>query len=220
MNQRLALLAAGMLLTPAFCQASPAIADQATKSSPPGANHGYDYAHPEVQPATESLDLEMYSRIREEGLVRSHIMDYASALFDDIGPRLTGSPDLAKANGWTRDQLTAMGCRNARLESWGDFGMGWRQISTSVNMVTPANAVFIAQATPWSPATHGTLTAEVIAVPTLKEEKDLDAWKGKLAGKIVLYGTPPVIHPDPAPLLQHYDDKKLQQIFEYPLDGD
>ena len=109
-------------------------------------------------------------------------------MFDDIGPRLTGSPNLAKANAWTRDQLTAMGCSNARLESWGDFGMGWRQISTSVDMVTPDTAVFIAQATPWSPATHGSVTAEVIAVPALKEEKDLDAWKGKLAGKIVLYG--------------------------------
>ena len=58
-------------------------------------------------------------------------------LFDDIGPRLTGSPNLAKANAWTRDQLAAMGCVNAHLESWGDFGMGWRQISTSVDMVTP-----------------------------------------------------------------------------------
>ena len=45
-----------------------------------------------------------------------------------------------------------MGCSNAHLESWGDFGMGWRQISTSVDMVTPDTAVFIAQATPWSPA--------------------------------------------------------------------
>ena len=133
--------------------------------------------------------------IREEGFNHSHIMEYASALFDDIGPRLTGSPNLAKANAWTRDQLTAMGCSNAHLESWGDFGLGWRQLSTSVDMVTPDTAVFIAQATPWSPATHGSVTAEVIAVPQLKEEKDFDAWKGKLAGKIVLYGKAPEIHP-------------------------
>ena len=181
--------------------------------------HGYDYGHVETQPTTESLDLGMYARIREEGLNHSHIMEYASALFDDIGPRLTGSPNLAKANAWTRDQLTAMGCSNAHLESWGEFGMGWRQISTSIDMVTPDTAVFIGQATPWSPPTHGSVTAEVIAVPELKEEKDFDAWKGKLAGKIVLYGKPPEINPDPAPLLQHYDENKLAQIFQYPLDG-
>ncbi|MGC2401287.1 MAG: M20/M25/M40 family metallo-hydrolase [Acidobacteriaceae bacterium] len=220
MNQRLAVIVAAMFLTPVFLHTARATADEAAKSNSPAASRGYDYAHPEPQPATEALDLAMYARIREEGLRRSHIMEYASGLFDGIGPRLTGSPNLAKADAWTRDQLTAMGCSNAHLESWGDFGMGWRQISTSVDMVTPDNAVFIAQATPWSPATHGPLTGEVIAVPTLKEEKDLEAWKGKLAGKIVLYGNPPAIHPDAAPLMQHYDEKKLQQIFEYPLDGD
>ena len=161
----------------------------------------------------------MYARIREEGFNHSHIMEYASALFDDIGPRLTGSPNLAKANAWTRDQLTAMGCSNAHLESWGDFGMGWRQMSTSVDMVTPDTAVFIGQATPWSPPTQGSVTAEVIAVPQLKEEKDFEAWKGKLAGKIILYGKAPAIHPDPAPLLDHYDENKLTQIYQYPLDG-
>jgi hypothetical protein len=97
----------------------------------------------------------MYGQIRREGFDHSHIMEYASGLFDGIGPRLTGSPNMAKANAWTRDQLTAMGCANAKLESWGEFGMGWRQISTSVDMATPDTAVLIAQATPWSPATPG-----------------------------------------------------------------
>src|SRR5580700_6856854 len=125
--------------------------------------HGYDYEHPALQPLTEDLDLAMYARIREEGLDHSHIMEYASALFDGIGPRLTGSPNLAKANAWSRDQLTAMGCANAHLEGWGEFGMGWRQINTAVDMASPDTAVFIAQATPWSPATQGTVAANVIA---------------------------------------------------------
>src|SRR5580693_4757678 len=182
--------------------------------------HGYDYEHPALQPLTENLDLAMYSRIREEGLNHSRIMEYASGLFDGIGQRLTGSPNMAKANAWTRHQLTAMGCSNAHLESWGEFGMGWRQIGTFVYLASPDTAVFIAQATPWSPPTSGEVTAEVIAVPTLREEKDFEKWKGKLAGKIVLYGEPPKINPDPAPLLEHYDAAKLQQIYEFPLDGD
>jgi carboxypeptidase Q len=210
MKYRCLAVFAGMALSVAALQA-------ATKPSKPA---GYDYDHSEAQPVTESLDLGMYARIRTEGLDHSHIMEYASGLFDDIGPRLTGSPNLAKANAWTRDQFTAMGCSQARLESWGDFGIGWRQIGTSVYLATPDTAVFIAQATPWSPPTHGPVTAEVIAVPSLKEEKDLDAWKGKLAGKIILYGSAPKINPDPAPLLEHYDEKKLTQIYRYPLDGD
>ncbi len=70
------------------------------------------------QPTTESIDLNMYNAIREEGLQRSHVMDFAGGLIDGIGPRLTGSPNMAKANAWTRDQLTRMGCVNAHLEDW------------------------------------------------------------------------------------------------------
>jgi carboxypeptidase Q len=216
-SRSVAFASALLLFDPTFAARAADKKMSVEKKTP---QHGYDYEHPALQPLTENLDLAMYSRIREEGLSRSHIMEYASALFDGIGPRLTGSPNLAKANAWTRDQLTAMGCANSHLEGWGDFGMGWRQISTAVDMVTPDTAVFIAQATPWSPATQGTVTANVIAVPRLKEEKDFEAWKGKLAGKIILYGNPPAIDPDPAPLLQHYDDKKLEQIYEYPLNGD
>ena len=168
----------------------------------------------------ETLDLNMYSRIRAEGFERSRIMDYAGALFDDIGPRLTGSPNLARANTWTLHQLNAMGCANAHQESWGDFGMGWRQIGTSVFMASPDTAVLIAQATPWSPATANNLHAQVIAVPALKDEKDFDAWKGKLHGKIILYGEAPAINPAPKPPMEKYDAKKLDEIFEYPLNLD
>jgi len=174
----------------------------------------------QFQSGRESLDLSMYGRIREEGLAHSRVMDYATALVDDIGPRLTGSPNLTKAYKWTGDQFTAMGCSNVHLESWGDFGMGWRQIATSADMSSPDTAVLIAQATPWSPATSGELHASVIAVPRLESEKDFDAWKGKLSGKIILYGKPPKIELNPKPLLEHYDGEKLRQIFDYPLDLD
>lgn len=178
---------------------------------------------PQTQPASparEVLDLSMYARIREEGLEHSRIMDYATALFDDIGPRLTGSPNLTRAYKWTSEQFTAMGCANVHLESWGDFGMGWRQIATSADMASPDTAVLIAQATPWSPATNGLVHAPVIAVPGLESEKDFDAWKGKLSGKIILYGKPPAIDPNPKPALEHYDASKLEAIFQYPLDLD
>ena len=173
-----------------------------------------------AQPATETLDLETIARIRDEGFHHSHIMEYASALFDDIGPRLTGSPDFAKAEQWSLDQLKRMGASNVHSESWGEFGMGWRQIGTSLLMTAPSTATFIAQATPWSPATVGEVTADVIAIPTLKEEKDFDQWKGKLAGKIILYGDAPKINLNPPSPIEHYDQSKLDHFRSYPLDGD
>src|SRR5271170_773762 len=148
-----------------------------------------------AQVVGETLDLETIARIRDEGFNHSHIMEYASGLFDGVGPRLTGSPDFANAEQWSLAQLRRMGAINVHAESWGEFGMGWQQIGTSVQMTAPGAATFLAQATPWSPATAGEVTGEVIAVPTLHDAKDFEAWKGKLAGKIVLYGTAPKIDP-------------------------
>ncbi len=168
------------------------------------------------QPATETLDYSAYASIRTEALSHSHIMEYASALTDDIGPRLTGSPNLKKANEWTRDQLTAMGCANAHLEDWGEFGMGWVQLNTWVRMTSPDHAVFIAQAAPWSPATKGPVSGSAIWVD-VKDEKDFDKYKGKLAGKIVLLGDMRDVKPVDKPLFTRYDDDGLKKIEEYPV---
>ena len=167
------------------------------------------------QPVTESLDLTMYQLIREEAISHTHVMDYASGLMDGIGPRLTGSPNLKRANEWTRDQLTAMGCSNAHLEDWGEFGMGWQQLNTWVRMTSPDIAVFIAQAAPWSPATKGAVTGSAVWVD-IKEEKDFDKYKGKLSGKIVFFGDMRDVKPVEKPLFTRDDEAELKKIEEYP----
>jgi carboxypeptidase Q len=175
-------------------------------------------AHPSYemsQPDKETLDLNMYQNIRNEALNHSHVMEYASALADGIGPRLTGSPNLKRANEWTRDQFTAMGCTNAHLEDWGEFGMGWQQLNTWVRMTSPDTAVFIAQAGPWSPATKGPITAPVIWVD-IKTEADFDKYKGQLSGKIVLYGDMRDVKPVDKPLFTRDDEAELKHIEEYP----
>jgi len=168
------------------------------------------------QPATENLDLTMYQRIREEGFSHSHVMEFGSALMDGIGPRLTGSPNLKRANEWTRDQLTAMGCTNAHLEDWGEFGMGWRQLNTWVRMSAPDTAVFIAQALPWSPASKGPVSGQAIWV-SAKDEKDLEKYKGKLAGKIVFFGDMREVKPIDKPLWERRDEANLKTTAEYPV---
>jgi carboxypeptidase Q len=169
------------------------------------------------QPAKENLDYTMYQRIRDEGLTHSHVMDFASALMDGIGSRLTGSPNLRRANEWTRDQLAAMGCSNAHLEDWGEFGMGWQQLNTWVRMTSPDTAVFIAQAAPWSPSTNGAVNGQAIWVD-IKDEKDFDKYKGKLAGKIVLLGEMREVNPVDKPLFTRMDDKDLAKTADFTLE--
>ena len=168
------------------------------------------------QPATETLDLTMYQRIREEGLSHSHVMEFGSALMDGIGPRLTGSPNLKRANEWTRDQLAAMGCTNAHLEDWGEFGMGWRQLNTWVRMSAPDTAVFIAQALPWSPASKGAVSGRAVWV-NAKDEKELEQYKGKLSGKIVFFGEMREVKPIDKALFERRDDANLKETVSYPV---
>ena len=58
-------------------------------------------------------------RIKDEGMNRSQVMQTLSYLSDVIGPRLTSSPGMKRANEWTRDQMAGWGLQNAHLEAWG-----------------------------------------------------------------------------------------------------
>jgi hypothetical protein len=203
------------LFSAAFLAAA-LLLNAADKPKPAPAAPADPYA--EVQPATERLDLNMYQRIRDEGLNHSHVMEFATALMDGIGPRLTGSPNLAKANAWTRDTLTKIGLENAHLEDWGEFGMGWQQLNTWARMVAPDTAVLIVQATPWSPATPGPVTGEVVFV-SIQTEKDFDQYKDKLAGKVVLFGAMREVPPVDKALFDRYTDKELDDIAEFPVNA-
>src|SRR6478736_5694702 len=84
--------------------------------------------------AADTPDLTMQGRIRQEGIRNSKIMDTASGLMDFVGARLTGSPNMKRANEWTRDKLKDFGLSNAHLESWGPFGRGWSYQECTVRM--------------------------------------------------------------------------------------
>lgn len=213
LNRRLRWFAATLL-----CASVTTFAAQKPKPKPAAPAPAPVDPYAEVQPATESLDLAMYQRIRDEGLNHSHVMDFATALMDGIGPRLTGSPNAMKANEWTRDTLTKIGLANAHLEDWGEFGLGWQQLNTWARLVTPDTAVLIVQATPWSPSTNGAVTGEVAYV-SIQDEKDFDNYRGKLAGKIVLFGAMRPVPPVDKPLFERYTDAQLAEMAEYPVNA-
>jgi carboxypeptidase Q len=184
----------------------------------PAAQTHSHLSYEDARPTMESVDLAIYQRIRDEGLLHSHVMEYASALSDDIGPRLTGSANMLKANEWSRDQLSSLGCSNAHLEDWGEFGTGWQQLNTWVRMTSPDTGVFIAQAVPWSPPTHGPITADVAYVDIQKDE-DFEKYRGKLARKIVLLGAARAVAPVDKPLFHRYSDQDLADLTAYPTEN-
>ena len=90
-------------------------------------------------------------RIKDEGMKRSQVMQTLSYLSDVIGPRLTASPGMKRANEWTRDQLTKWGLQNAHLEPWGPFGRGWTLKRFSAQVIEPQAIPLIAYPKAWSP---------------------------------------------------------------------
>jgi carboxypeptidase Q len=168
-------------------------------------------------PAADAPDLQMVTRIRQEGFRNSKVMDYAQGLTDMIGGRLTGSPNMRKANEWTRDELTKAGLSNARLEQY-KFGRGWTSDYASVRMISPDAQQLYGLAMAWSPATNGAIRGKVTKVK-LETKEDLEANKGKLAGAIVMTAEPKEMKPIDKAALDRYDDEELESLGVYEIPG-
>ena len=164
----------------------------------------------------EKVDLETISRIRYEGFRNSKVMELASGLMDSIGERLTGSPNMKRANEWTRDQLTAMGLSNAHLESWGPFGRGWANQYVNVRMTAPDIVPLIAYAKAWTPGTNGVVSGKCIRV-TIEDKKDFEKYRGKLAGMIVMLGTDAEVKPITEAPYKRLTDDELVKTGEYEV---
>src|SRR4051794_28907236 len=155
------------------------------------------------------------AKIKEEGLKNSQIMQTLGYLSDVIGPRLTGSPGLKRANEWTRDKLTSWGLQNAHLEAWGPFGRGWTLKHFSAQVVEPQAIQLIAYPKAWSPGTDGPITADVVYVDA-KDEAGLERYKGKLKGAIVMTSPARDLKANFEPLGNRLDEKALLQLADAP----
>lgn len=138
-----------------------------------------------------SAPKEVIDKIKDEGMGKnSQVMQTLSYLTNVIGGRLTNSPNMKRANEWTRDTMAKWGMQNAKLVSWGPFGRGWSLKSFSAQVVAPQAIPVIAYPKAWTTSTKGAVTADVVFIDA-KTEADLEKYKGKLNGKIVLISGEP-----------------------------
>ncbi|QOC24120.1 M20/M25/M40 family metallo-hydrolase [Wenzhouxiangella sp. AB-CW3] len=168
-----------------------------------------------TEASAEPVDLDKVSRIRQEGLHRSRVMETLTHLTDHIGPRLTGSPAMSEANQWTLDRLEEWGLENARLEGF-EFGHGWSFDYVSVHMTAPRQQPLIAYPRAWTPGTEQPVTGPVVRV-SLTDEDELEEARGTLEGKIVLMDDPrdPADRMDPS--VHRHDDDTLSDIVDFPI---
>jgi len=165
------------------------------------------------QPAAPQRDpnAEADEKILAEIHDHNEIMANLEYLSDMIGQRLTGSSNLKKANDWTRQRFEEYGLAKAHLESW-SIGHGWTRGTANGRIVSPAEHPLSIASYGWGPNTNGKVRGPVVYVKAQTKE-ELDAYKGKLKGAIVITGEPqplpPPDQPAPNPILVPEGDEIL-----------
>jgi hypothetical protein len=152
-------------------------------------------------------------KIIDEGMNRSQVMNHIGYLTDVIGPRLTNSPNQRRASNWAKETFAKWGMKSY-LEPFGPWGRGWSLKSFNVALLEPDYRPLLAFPNAWSPSTKGAITAEVVFVD-VKDEKDLEKYKGKLKGKIVLINPPRELKNDPLGLGSPFSDEELKKLADY-----
>lgn len=164
-------------------------------------------APPKPQFVTESTAAADRQIIAEIG-AHNEIMTNLEYLSDMIGQRLTGSANLKKANDWTKERLSAYGLANSHIEAW-QIAHTWTRGYARGRILSPAEHPLAIASYAWAPSTNGAVHGPVVYVKASSLD-ELAAYKGKLAGAIVIMAEPTLLPaPDtPAinPLLVPYGD--------------
>jgi len=134
-------------------------------------------------------DAQILSEIRDH----SHVMENLEYLSDEIGPRLTGSPQLKQANDWTAAKFREYGLTNVHLEPW-TIAHSWTRGTAQARIVSPAGHPLTIASAGWSPGTNGVLRGPVVYFEA-KTKGDFEKFRGKLKGAIVIYQEPESLSP-------------------------
>ena len=170
------------------------------------------FIHANAQPG--KTDSSMIDRIRNEGLNHSQVMEIVFNLTDANGPRLMQSPGYFTAAQWARKKLESWGMQNAKLEPWGLWGKGWELNKFYFAMTAPYYKPLIAYPKTWSTGTPGLQSAGVVLVDA-KDSASLDAWHGKLTGKIVIVPRNDTLPLGFKPDALRYTDEELKVLADF-----
>src|SRR6185437_3250203 len=128
-------------------------------------------------------------RIWTLGMDSSHTYQLSQALFDSLGPRLMGSPNLRAAQNWLVQTYHMWGI-DAKNEQYGTW-RGWRRGWSHIDLVSPRVRSLEGQMVGYSPGTGGRdLTASTIVLPRFADSAEFVRWLPQARGKLVLVAAP------------------------------
>ncbi len=161
---------------------------------------------------SENVDFGMIYKIKQEGLKYSGIEDLAFWMTDFIGPRLTASTGNNRGNEWAKKKMEELGFQNVRIEAAKDFSRGgWDNLKTYAAMTAPYYTNFACNPVAWTGSTNGVVKGDVVLLD-VTNETDLEKYKGKLKGKIVLMPSTATYSMSFEPLASRYTDEQLKEL--------
>jgi len=126
--------------------------------------------------------------IVKEGKERNQVMKRLREL-TNIGPRLTGSPNLSKAQTWAVGQFKKFGLSNVALDKWGEVPVGFERGERQIGkMVAPFESEFVFTTPCWTPGTKGLVRGNAYRMP--KTVAEVEAMKPKLKGAFIVMPEP------------------------------
>ncbi len=160
----------------------------------------------------ENVDLAMVYKIKQEGWRGNSIEEFAFGLTDFVGPRLTGSTGSNRGNEWAKKKMEEIGLQNVRIEEARDFTRGgWDNLKTYAAMTEPYYASFACNPVAWTGSTKGLIKSEVVLI-NARTEAELEKYKGKLSGKILLMPSTSTYEVNFNPLANRYTDEQLKEL--------
>jgi hypothetical protein len=128
-------------------------------------------------------------RIWAVGMDSSHTYHLSQTLFDSLGPRLMGTPNLKGAQDWLVSTYKSWGI-DAKNEQYGTW-RGWRRGVSHIDLVTPRVRSLEGTMVGYSPGTGGKdVTAEVVVLPRFKDSTEFVKWLPQAKGKLILVAAP------------------------------
>ncbi len=130
-------------------------------------------------------------RIWAMGMDSSHTEQLAEVLFDSLGPRLMGSPELKSAQDWLVKTYASFGIP-AKEEQYGTW-RGWIRGHSHIDLIEPRVRTLEATMLGWSPGTGGkNEDFTTIILPHFNDSTEFVQWLPQARGKLVLVNAPPV----------------------------
>jgi len=130
-------------------------------------------------------------KISDEVKAHSELMKNLEYLTTQIGARLTGSPQMNRASQWTLERFKDYGI-DAHLETT-EIPHSWTRGDDTAELLAPVKKAIEIRSAGWSKATPGAVTGNVLF---LSNPSEMDKYKGKLKGAILLMRQPTQPPPD------------------------